>query len=94
MRALACRPHTRARAPPPPTHTVQCTIYALLDPRFNAQSSQALMMTMGSGPGQQPATRLVYDSIVKQMKAKEYHAFISNGDLSYARVRPTLIRAP
>ncbi|GBF90301.1 hypothetical protein Rsub_02407 [Raphidocelis subcapitata] len=48
-------------------------------------SVQAYGMAAGAGPGNQPATKYVYDAITAQMAKKEYHAFICNGDISYAQ---------
>ena len=46
-------------------------------------------MAMGAGPGQQPATKDVYRALSSQMMMKDYHGFIMNGDISYARVSRT-----
>lgn len=43
-------------------------------------------MAFGAGPGQQPATKLVYDALTAQLGRADYHAFVCNGDISYARV--------
>jgi hypothetical protein len=41
-------------------------------------------MAAGAGPGNQPATKYVYDAITAQMAKNEYHAFICNGDIRCA----------
>jgi hypothetical protein len=51
---------------------------------------KAMLADLGSGPGQQPATKEVYAALTKAVadasgQGKDYHAYFVNGDIAYAR---------